>query len=220
VLWNARAPELWRYTLTYLDRELARALGVSTAGLNRIARREFAKVAEYQARGLIHFHAILRLDAATPPGQPKQYTPPPPQLDAGLLEFALRAAAGKAAVPVPDPDDPTVTCLVRWGDQLDIRPITAGSGAKVTPEQVAGYVAKYATKHTEALGPGLHHRRTTRTSRACRAAGCAPTSPASSRPPGPSAPAPTSTPCGCAPGRTSSASAATGPPARAPTPPP
>jgi hypothetical protein len=158
LLWNARAPELWRYTLTYLDRALARALGVSTTGLRRIARREFAKVAEYQARGLIYFHAILRLDAATPKGEPKQYAPPPPQLDTDLLAFALRAAAGKAAVPVPDPDDPTVTRLVRWGDQLDIRPITAGTGGKVTPEQVAGYVAKYATKHTEALGPSLDHR--------------------------------------------------------------
>src|SRR5262245_15717672 len=158
VLWNARAPELWRYTLTYLNRELARALGISTAGLKRIARREFAKVAEYQTRGLIHFHAIIRLDAATPPGQPKQYRPPPPQLDTDLLEHAIRAAAAKAAVPVPDPDDPTATRLVRWGGQLDIRAITAASGGKVTPEQVAGYVAKYATKHTEALGPGLDHR--------------------------------------------------------------
>jgi hypothetical protein len=70
---------------------------------------------------------------------------------------------------------------VRWGDQLDIKPIAtttrigddegqadvdgqidpANSAAKLlSPEQVAGYIAKYVTKGTDTLGPGLDRRLT------------------------------------------------------------
>jgi hypothetical protein len=39
-----------------------------------------------------------------------------------------------------------------------VRPITADDGGELSAEQVAGYVAKYATKATEALGVTLDHR--------------------------------------------------------------
>jgi hypothetical protein len=39
-----------------------------------------------------------------------------------------------------------------------VRHIGADSGEELTEEQVAGYVAKYATKSTEALGVTLDHR--------------------------------------------------------------
>jgi Replication initiator protein, pSAM2 len=53
-----------------------------------------------------------------------------------------------------------VTLTARWGEQLDVRHITeAGDDDKeLSAEQVAGYVAKYATKSTEALGVTLDHR--------------------------------------------------------------
>lgn len=43
---------------------------------------------------------------------------------------------------------------VTWGQQLDVRPIAKGSGldGHLTDGQVAGYLAKYATKGTEASG--------------------------------------------------------------------
>src|SRR4030095_14571976 len=122
--WNARAPELWRYTTTYLYRALARAFDLPEAAIRRLVRVEYAKVAEYQTRGLIHFHAIIRLDAATPRGEPKRFDPPPPPFDRELLEYAVRAAAGNAQVPVPDPHTPGMTRLGRVGPQLDIPPIT------------------------------------------------------------------------------------------------
>ena len=31
---------------------------------------QYAKVAEYQARGLVHFHALIRLDGPDGPGSP------------------------------------------------------------------------------------------------------------------------------------------------------
>jgi hypothetical protein len=52
-----------------------------------------------------------------------------------------------------------VTLVARWGEQLDVRHITeATDEGELSAEQVAGYVAKYATKSTEALGVTLDHR--------------------------------------------------------------
>ena len=65
VLWNALAPVLWRYTTTYAERALARQLGLPEAQLRELIRVPYVKVAEFQKRGAVHFHAIVRLDAAT-----------------------------------------------------------------------------------------------------------------------------------------------------------
>ena len=63
-------------------------------------------------------------------------------------------------MPCPALDeDQGVTMTARWGEQLDVRHITeAGDDQELSAEQVAGYVAKYATKGTEALGVTLDHR--------------------------------------------------------------
>jgi hypothetical protein len=79
VLWNATAPELWRPTTIYLRRALARQLSTSPTALGRLVRVSYAKVAEYQARGAIHFHAAIRLDAA------EGFAPPPPAFTTELL---------------------------------------------------------------------------------------------------------------------------------------
>jgi hypothetical protein len=117
-------------------------------------------VAEYQRRGAVHFHAIIRLDAATDCGCPTCVAPPPSGFTADLLERAIRQAAATVAVPCPIvDDDQAVTLVARWGEQLDVHNIAeAGDEAELSAEQVAGYVAKYATKSTEALGVTLDHR--------------------------------------------------------------
>jgi hypothetical protein len=162
VVWNALAPELWRYTTTYLDRTLARRVGVSEAQLRRLVRVSHAKVAEFQRRGAVHFHAVLRLDAATVCRCPGCLAPPPQGFTAGLLERALRQAVGAVRVPCPPLDDDGPACYARWGEQLDVRNITTGDGqaGELSAEQVAGYVAKYATKATETFGTGLDRRLT------------------------------------------------------------
>jgi hypothetical protein len=43
---------------------------------------------------------------------------------------------------------------IGWGDQLDLRPVHNGRGER-SAGQVAGYLAKYATKATEGLGATL-----------------------------------------------------------------
>jgi hypothetical protein len=160
VLWNALAGRLWSRTTIYLYRALAQLVGLPEVELRRLVRISFAKVAEYQRRGAVHFHAIFRLDAATACGCPSCVAPPPPGFTADLLEAAVRRAAATVAVPCPMVDeDQGVTLTARWGEQLDVRHITeAGDEQELSAEQVAGYVAKYATKATEALGVTLDHR--------------------------------------------------------------
>jgi hypothetical protein len=160
VLWNALAGRLWSRTTIYLYRALAQLVGVSEETLRRLVRISFAKVAEYQRRGAVHFHAIFRLDAATDCGCRACVAPPPAGFTAALLEAAVRRAAAAVAVACPPVDeDQGVTLVARWGEQLDVRHITeAGDDRELSAEQVAGYVAKYATKSTEALGVTLDHR--------------------------------------------------------------
>jgi hypothetical protein len=160
VLWNALAGRLWSRTTIYLYRALAQLVGITEAELRGVVRISFAKVAEYQKRGAVHFHAIIRLDGATDCGCPACVAPPPPGFPADLLEAAVRRAAATVAVPCPMVDeDQGVTLTARWGEQLDVRHITeAGDEHELSAEQVAGYVAKYATKATEALGVTLDHR--------------------------------------------------------------
>jgi hypothetical protein len=160
VLWNALAGRLWSRTTIYVYRALAQLVGVTEAELRGLVRVSFAKVAEYQRRGVVHFHAIVRLDAATACSCPTCVAPPPAGFTADLLERAVRQATATVAVPCPALDeDQGVTLTARWGEQLDVRHITeAGDEQELSAEQVAGYVAKYATKATEAVGITLDHR--------------------------------------------------------------
>jgi hypothetical protein len=78
-----------------------------------------------------------------------------------LLEEALRLAVPAVRVPCPPVDDGPGR-YARWGEQLDVRNITRGDdqAGELSAEQVAGYIAKYATKATESFGSGLDRRLT------------------------------------------------------------
>ena len=108
-------------------------------------------MAEYQARGVVHFHAVIRLDA---PGD--DYRPPPPGIDAAMLCDAVRAAA--AAVRIAQPDGTGTPITLRFGapQGTDVRPIRrddlAGTGQPLNHQAVANYIAKYATKTLTAPG--------------------------------------------------------------------
>jgi hypothetical protein len=119
-------------------------------------------VAEFQRRGAIHFHAVIRLDAATDCRCPGCLAPPPEPFTAALLEDALRQAVPAVRVPCPSLDDGGPGRYARWGEQLDVRNITKDSdqAGDLSAEQVAGYIAKYATKATESFGSGLDRRLT------------------------------------------------------------
>jgi hypothetical protein len=161
VLWNALAPELWRRTTIAVYRTLGRLVGLQEGELRRLVRISYAKVAEFQRRGAIHFHAVLRLDAATECRCAGCLAPPPEPFAAGLLEDALRQAVPAVRVPCPRLEDGSDR-YARWGEQLDVRNITRGDdeAGELSAEQVAGYIAKYATKATESFGAGLDRRLT------------------------------------------------------------
>ncbi len=149
VIWNSLAGVLWHRTTTLVVRHLARYLGVTEMQFRRSCRVSYGKVAEFQARGLVHFHLIVRLDGPDGPDQPS-----PEGLSVDVLTKALRAAVRQAIVTSPDTAATEGSREVRWGEQLDIQPIVAGSTdeSELTDQKVAGYVAKYATKAAENTG--------------------------------------------------------------------
>jgi hypothetical protein len=149
LVWQWWAPELWRRFTIALRRQVARDLGLSETAARRLVRVQFAKVAEYQRRGVVHFHALIRLDG--PPTDLDAYPAPAVHIDSATLATLVRSAAGLVAFTAPaiDPDDSPRR--LRFGAQLDARPVTGTAdrqkhGAQLHPETVAAYIAKYATK--------------------------------------------------------------------------
>ena len=103
---------------------LARNAGVSRRFFARhLARVSYTKVAEFQARGLIHVHAVMRLDGPTGPD-----SPPRIGLDAVELGAAIATAARAVRLEVhPAGHRPVV---LGWGEQIDTRPDHAGGRAR------------------------------------------------------------------------------------------
>ncbi len=154
VLWQWHAPELWRRFTIALQRELARKVGMSVARFRKACRISYSKVVEFQARGVIHVHVPIRLDGPDGPDG----AGPGPELTTTDLEEAIVRAAAHVTVDTP-PVDGGAGYRLRWGSQVDTRPITdtahrnSGRGAVLLhPERVAAYLAKYLTKTTEDFG--------------------------------------------------------------------
>ena len=150
-LWNANLGALWRRTITYLPRELAALGGLSVAALRSQVRVAYAKVAEFQARGSVHIHAVMRLDGPDGPD-----TAPAGGATAQRLAEAVARTAARVAVTVAGPDGREL--VIRWGEQVDAKPISRDPDAGgADGPAVAGYLAKYATKDA-AIGGGLDRR--------------------------------------------------------------
>ncbi|MEV1291518.1 replication initiator [Pseudonocardia sp. NPDC049635] len=148
VLWQAHAGKLWNRFAIRLRRILAQMLGVKVREFRDHARLSYAKVAEYQRRGLVHFHAVVRLDGPDGPT-----TTPPAGITVEALNAAMREAARDVSLVVDRPDGTPL--LLAWGTQVDIRPITSTTAAalenddgEITDTALAAYIAKYATKGT------------------------------------------------------------------------
>jgi len=158
---------MWRRTTIALRRVLAVLLGVPEKRLKVVASLQYAKVAEYQARGLIHFHALVRLDGPDGPGSPAP-------LDGEHLADVLRTAAPAVTYTAPPVDAQDTARVLAWGQQLDVRVVRDGArtddpAGPLTPEQVAGYLAKYATKDANSLrSPGVPRPHLTRLTKTCR----------------------------------------------------
>lgn len=181
VLWQAHAGKLWHRFTIALRRRLAHAAGLTVTEFNAAVRLSYAKVAEYQRRGLVHFHAAIRLD-----GPEGASTRPPAWATNDVLADAIRAAAASVAIEVARPGGEVLE--LRFGSQLDLKDITADTGTAagevgeetdIKSSRLASYIAKYATKSTGAsenpdrkirsledidrLGVSAHHKAMMRT---------------------------------------------------------
>jgi hypothetical protein len=157
VLFNAHAADLWRRFTTYLPRHLARLAGLTPAELRRELAIRYVKVAEYQARGVVHFHAIIRLDA---PGEIWQ--PPDPDFTAAMLCEAIGQTVTTVFLTL-DAASGQPARVLRFGSPkgTDARPVRhggelPGTGRALSVQAVANYIAKYATKALDA--PGIPDR--------------------------------------------------------------
>lgn len=118
--WNASVSRLWSQTMHRLRSEL---------GLprNRYGDVSYMRVFEWQQRGLIHVHALVRIT------------------NARGVRHSRRALvrAIKSTVVMSSDDAPTP---IAWGARRHVRRLLSGGGSD-GPSRRASYVAKYATKH-------------------------------------------------------------------------
>jgi hypothetical protein len=166
-VWNLFTGKLWHRTIQKALRYLARLckqrgipkvpiVSATTGKVRMIApvRLSPGKAAEMQRRGAMHFHALVRLDGIDPT-DPDAIVAPPAGLTVDDLTDAIRHAATIThETTPPHPDEPD-GWSIRWGDPdkgLDIRPLALAGDGAVSDAQAAAYLAKYATKSTEATG--------------------------------------------------------------------
>jgi hypothetical protein len=135
VLWNAQSARLWNRTIEQARRRLALDVGIAPNEFRRHARLSYLKVAEFQRRGLAHFHVVLRADG---PGDP--FTPPPSFLTTTRLTDIIADVIAEFRVVGVDQQ------LVTWGAQFKIGD---ASNLERDDQRIASYIAKYSTKSSD-----------------------------------------------------------------------
>lgn len=162
VLFSWHAPGLWhRFTITLrrLVRRRLRDLGEDPAA----ARVAYVKVVELQRRGVPHFHAVIRLDAAETAGaEGTSQRPRPPQTDLTAAELVALVQHAVTVVHLDVPGTGGEVRTLRFGSQIDVQPVhpdtptptpnTDSMPVPRTARRVAGYLAKYVTKSVAEFG--------------------------------------------------------------------
>ena len=150
VIWQWWAPELWRRFTIALRRNLAHRLGIpaSPQSLAKVATVQYAKVAEYQVRGAIHFHALIRLDG---PKTDAGFAPAPKHFSASMLAELIATTVSQVRYEPPAAYATDPGRVLSFGTQIDAKAVRAtrrpdSPDEELSAEQVAGYLAKYATK--------------------------------------------------------------------------
>ena len=169
IVWQWWAPDLWRRFTITLRRLVAKTLDVPASRLGEVATVQYAKVAEYQLRGAVHFHALIRLDG---PRTREGFAAAPAGIDPAQLALLVEQAARSVRLTVPGVDQHDPPRLLAFGRQVDARPVrtsrrTDDPDRALSPGQVAGYLAKYATKAADDTGTrdNPHHHRLRATGR-------------------------------------------------------
>jgi len=146
VLFNAGVSELWRRTTIYALRALGSLLGLSARQAARQLRLSYVKVVEFQRRGSVHLHALVRADIRS-----DEHGDAPTGIDADAVANALQIAARKVSAPLPGADRDR---RMAWGIQIDTAVVSDAENGR---RRAAAYLAKYATKGSDEHGV-LDHR--------------------------------------------------------------
>jgi hypothetical protein len=146
VLYNAGVSELWRRTTIYALRAIGSLLGMSAREAARRLRLSYVKVVEFQKRGSVHLHALVRADV-----RDDELGEAPSGIDADMVATALHIAVRKITAPLPGSDGDR---RMAWGEQVDATVITEAENGR---RRAAAYLAKYATKGSDEHGV-LDHR--------------------------------------------------------------
>ncbi|MGH9070607.1 MAG: replication initiator [Acidimicrobiales bacterium] len=158
VLWNAHAGQLWARTVGVIRRALARHAGLSIREAAALVRVSFVKTTEYQRRGLIHVHSLVRLDGIAPGGGGT--APPPEPFDTANLVATIYGAVPTVRCPLASAAQKLLG-EVRWGDQMDVHIVASVAEAMSAEGRIdtaaAGYLAKYSVKGADPEGL-LDHR--------------------------------------------------------------
>ena len=160
VLFNWHAPALWNRFTIELVRVLAAQAGLSERAWRQRVRLAFVKVAEFQARGLVHLHAVIRLDGAQ-----DRASAPEGQVSPSELCAAIAQAAGRAHLRGDAGGGQHIE--IRFGEQLDTRVLASTDDGELHPGRIAAYVAKYASKSSHEQITTRHNNPTSGTSGAC-----------------------------------------------------
>ncbi|WP_436523405.1 replication initiator [Actinoplanes sp. HUAS TT8] len=172
VVWNLFSGELWHRTKQAADRYLAQlcksrglppvAKTTATGNVRMVppAQLTHGKAAEFQRRAIVHFHALVRLDGVHP-NDPDAVLAPPPGVDTDDIIAAFTHAVRSIAFTTPPHPTRPDGWTIRWGDPdkgFDAQALTLAGDGSITDDMIgdhlakAGYLAKYATKSTEATG--------------------------------------------------------------------
>lgn len=128
-MWNAMIGRLWARTAD----ELRRSLDLDE-------RLQYAAVAEFQRRGAVHLHVLLRLPNSAPIGP---YSDADENLRSGVIESIV------SHVGTFDGDRGTGIRYV-WGNQVDARLVGDATGR--SQARSAGYLAKLVTYSVKDIG--------------------------------------------------------------------
>lgn len=134
ILWNAQSTLLWNRTIERVRRRLAVEQGLTIEEFSRLVRLSYLKVAEFQRRGLVHFHVVLRADGANEP-----FDPPPTFLSTSSLATVITSVVAGCSVTGPLGE-------FAWGRQFHVSDLSDSDDAD---QRVAAYLAKYAVKSTD-----------------------------------------------------------------------
>ncbi len=142
VVWNANLGLLWANTF----KRLVRAINTDAKSADQV-RVSYARAVEFQKRGLVHLHVVMRSDAKSDGSVPD-----------GVGEADMIAAIGRVSM------ESSATCpiskrVLRWGERMTVTPIEVAVDTSGEDEEqedrylaIASYIAKYATKTADAGG--------------------------------------------------------------------